>query len=311
MRDVPARIFSRADALATGWSDSALRRATAAGRIVRLRDGTYAPAHLAADPRSAIVGAAMRCDRAVVSHASAARLHGLPLIEARDGAPHLTVPPGTSTNIARAQVHRAPLPSEHVVVLGTTRVTSPARTLVDLARTTSLDEAVAAIDFALHRHLVDAAALQHVIAACRRWPGMAGARRALRESDRRSESPLESISRLALVRLGIPAADLQRTLLDRRGRFLGRADFYWDDEGVVGEADGRSKYTDRGVLFDEKLRQERMEEAGLVVVRWTWHDVRRRPDALAARIRRALARGRDRTVHRNWAVWPPPTGESG
>jgi hypothetical protein len=89
------------------------------------------------------------------------------------------------------------------------------------------------------------------------------------------------------------------------GRFLGRVDFYWDDFGVVGEADGDGKYGDRQALIAEKRRQERLEEAGLVVVRWGWQDLRD-PDLLAARVRRALDRGSRRSGIRGWFARPAP-----
>jgi very-short-patch-repair endonuclease len=69
----------------------------------------------------------------------------------------------------------------------------------------------------------------------------------------------------------------------------------WLAYRVVGEADGRVKYTDprdpAEALVKEKARQLRIEEIGFVVVRWTGAEVLHRPDVVIARIaRQAVAR---------------------
>ncbi len=92
---------------------------------------------------------------------------------------------------------------------------------------------------------------------------------------------------------------------------VGRCDFYWDEPGVFGEADGRSKYDSRDVLTAEKERQEDLERLGLVSVRWGWSAIRFNPRAFAIRVLSAFERGRlrDRSgFPRNWSVDPPVTG---
>ena len=75
------------------------------------------------------------------------------------------------------------------------------------------------------------------------------------------------------------------------GRNSVRSDFVWLAYRVVGEADGRVKYTDprdpAEALVKEKARQLRIEELGFVVVRWTGAEVLYRPDVVIARIVRA------------------------
>ena len=90
--------------------------------------------------------------------------------------------------------------------------------------------------------------------------------------------------------LGLPTAEPQLIVCDGSGRFVARADFGWPLIGVVGECDGLSKYRDSDVLTAEKLRQESLEQLGLVVVRWTWEDITRRPFQVQARIKQAFDR---------------------
>lgn len=74
---------------------------------------------------------------------------------------------------------------------------------------------------------------------------------------------------------------------------IGRVDFFWAEYRVIGEADGRVKYVDESspeALWAEKLRQERLENAGFIVVRWTWSEHFNDPFRVVARIRAAFAR---------------------
>jgi very-short-patch-repair endonuclease len=75
---------------------------------------------------------------------------------------------------------------------------------------------------------------------------------------------------------------------------VGRVDFAWLEQGVVGEADGRVKYADRNavrVIEAEKERQARLEALGLVVVRWGWRDLEGATPPMVERVREALERG--------------------
>lgn len=96
---------------------------------------------------------------------------------------------------------------------------------------------------------------------------------------------------------------LQADVFDEAGRWVGRCDFLWERFGVVGEADGLTKYTDVSVLGAEKMRQERLERTGLTVVRWTASDLRDR-NQFSMLIRRALDRGLGGDRRARWA-WRP------
>jgi hypothetical protein len=231
---------------------------------------------------------------AAISHRSATLVHKAPLLGTQPPVPELTVPPRASTNVPGAHLYRASLRPEDVVHFAGVPVTSMARTLADLARHRPVGTAVAAIDWALHEQRVRLDEIQDVMLFCATWPLIARARRALDLADARAESPLESVSRLVLPRLGVPAPELQKSIFDADGRLVGRSDFYWDEVGVVGEADGRAKYVERRVLVREKERQEQFEDLGLVVVRWGWEQVTMRKHMLKARLEHAFARGRAR-----------------
>ncbi|GAB6938115.1 hypothetical protein ACQP60_00855 [Isoptericola variabilis] len=70
-------------------------------------------------------------------------------------------------------------------------------------------------------------------------------------------------------------------------------DLAWPDRKVALEFDGAVKYSGGEYgdparrLFEEKLRQDALEEDGWLVIRVVWEDLRR-PEVLVARIRSAL-----------------------
>jgi hypothetical protein len=298
-----------------GWTQSALRQAVATGRIVRLRPGAFrerdwgdtldAFAKARWDHAAPAFAATLTTPGAVASHSTAAVLLELPLLFLPE-LPCVSVVPWHTGDVAGTHVHRTGSAIEHVVSRRGVECTSPSRTVVDLAREQGVRGGVVAADAALHSGCVSLDELWATVRQCRRWPGVRAAREAVARADERSESPLESVSRLALCDHGLPAPDLQRSICDRRGSPIGRVDLYWDELGVVGEVDGMQKYDDRDgrPLRSEKLRQERLEEAGLIVVRWGWADLKQF-EGVAGRLRRAFSRGADRPAHdRRWRLLP-------
>lgn len=81
---------------------------------------------------------------------------------------------------------------------------------------------------------------------------------------------------------GVPRPERQQPFADSAG-FIGRTDFWWPGTRVAGEFDGRIKYgrtnpsgrPPEDVLWDEKLREDRLRAVGVGVVRWTTADLRR------------------------------------
>ena len=167
-----------------------------------------------------------------------------------------------------------------------------ARTVVDIARTTSLREGIVVADSALHRKQTTKAELYAVIDGCARWPGIAQARRAVDFSDGLSESPLESLARLASADGGLPTPELQAWVggdLGGNGRPLGRAGFYWPAHATIAEADGAMKYSDPSRARDQLQRDDDLRQAGFLVVHFTWQQLHANPDQIIQSIRAAFA----------------------
>jgi predicted transcriptional regulator of viral defense system len=166
-----------------GVSPGRIRRLVERGVLSPVGRGTYVRASLAAKlgPRGqhvlqvAAVSAAAR-PGVVGSHQSAAIIHGIDLLGWPSPGVTVTHRPGIGRASGRAgvRVHAAALPDSHVTTWGGVAVTSVARTVVDLARTSSFRAGVVAADCALHRELTTKAELSAVLADCGRWPGRSG-----------------------------------------------------------------------------------------------------------------------------------------
>jgi hypothetical protein len=310
-----AGVFSRAQALSSGWTPAALRHALSTGRIERVRSGVYAPAAAVATQHAAAIvrlrraaaAVSVRNSLLVPSHCAATALHGLDLLDIPD-RPCATVARGYTGDVSGVHLHRTALVPQHVQSLGRLRVTTASRSVLDVAREAGVEPGLVAADSALRLGRTSVRHLHAALAIVGSWPGGSTARRVAELADGRAESALESLSRLRILGAGLPAPVPQTELIDQRGFLIGRADFYWDQYGVVGEADGLLKYRSEARLVDEKLRQERLENAGLIVVRWGW-EARRDFAPVAARLRQAFARGvRPDRGPRQWSVraWYPP-----
>ncbi len=240
-----------------------------AGELIRVRRGAYTgPGDGDLQPTAAhlrLLEATMpQCDpRTVVSHTSAAVVHGLPVWNEQLARIHVTRDrEGGGRTRRLVQVHGAALPAGDVVERSGLRVTSLARTVVDLGRTLPLAQAVAAGDAALGR--LDRTRIERALARQAGRTGIGRARRAVALLDPRSESAGESYSRVVLHLAGLPRPEPQYEVFGADGRLVGRCDFGWPECRVLGEFDGKKKYgellrrsgqTAEDVLIDEKRRE--------------------------------------------------------
>jgi hypothetical protein len=213
----------------------------------------------------------------MVSHWSAAALLGLPIVGRRDDDVHLTIgPTGGGRTSGRLRRHQAEGEVTETVVDGM-RLTSPARTLVDLACDVGVLASVVAGDAALRAGLVVRDALDEELDRAAGRRGVRQARRAVTLMNGAAESPGESLSRVRIAELGFPPPVLQHEIRDRSG-FVARVDFWWEDHALAGEFDGRSKYgLDKPAaageaLWREKIREDTVRALGVRMARWTWDD---------------------------------------
>lgn len=318
-RTFGAAPFSLHEATTAGLPVDRLYRAVRAGAVHRLSPAIFLVsgekdqdgASWAAQSRDSILraqGAALALPNCAVSAATAALLHGLPVPLSGVGLGHVTDPSGSSGLRRGVRVHSAALPQDHVMVLDGLRVTTPARTAIDIARAATLPESLICMDGVLRRYIDQArdgclplrmavhdpdlinaarAHVAHVLEDMCGWPGTRTARRALELADPAAESALESESRGVLIERGVPRPECGFPIEGADGRTYW-ADMAWRGGRVIGECDGLIKYADPRALYEEKRRQEAIENAGSRVIRWTRSEVVRSPAGLVARVLRVL-----------------------
>lgn len=275
---------------------------TRMGQLVRLRRGVYAspgPEPLDAEARHRLLVAAtlpLLAPDAVLSHRSAAVVLGLPVVGELRRVEVTRAAVTSGKRRGSVHVSAAPLPAEDVTVVEGLPVTTPARTVVDLARRLPFGPAVAAGDAALRQGL-SRTELEGVLLSSAGRPGLAAARRVCRFLDGRSESAGESLSRVALHRLGLAPSTLQLEVHDDAGALVARCDFGWEEERILGEFDGRVKYgrllrpgqEPGDVVWAEKQREDALRDLAWQMVRWTWADLDRE-SVIGERLRRAARR---------------------
>lgn len=308
----PAHVSTYAELARGGLAHSDIARLVGSGDLRRVRTGVYV--HATSDPgpggsksgepayerrRRIFVERTVAAARAVepgtvFSHASALALYGLPLHGVLLDRPTATRHREGGGSRRSSALIVANLPIDGVVqMLDGIPVTSPARTIIDVTRTSGLESGVCAADQAIRRGLCTRSDLQNQADAARGRTGVARARALPERTSGLAESVLETLIRLILVLAGLPEPELQVRLAVRSGKRF-RVDFYWRQWRLIGEADGFGKYgTDpeeiRKNWVAERHRQAQLEEAGYVVIRWTWADLRD-PGRIVRRVREEMAR---------------------
>ena len=296
----------RSDLLAAGLTDDELRTGLRHGRLLRIGRGLYAEAAgyaaLSGDERYRvrIAGLAARNPELVISHQSAAAMLGLPLLNPDTDLVHLTRPGRNGHRYNDVLVvHTGRLDANQVVEAGGRRCTGAARAVLDIARTTSLADAVVVADAALQRKLVTPHELTEQLLDAINHKGRPRAARALARVDGRSESPGESVMRLGLDGFGLPPLELQIEIRDESDQLVGRTDGGFIEHGVLLEFDGLVKYgallkpgeSPSEVVVREKRREQAITDLGWLVLRVVWAELRD-PRALARRVANAIARRR-------------------
>lgn len=255
------RLLRYDDLLSAGQSPRAVAASLRDRRLVRVRPGVYVDgdAWSAESTEWRIVAGARALElasrtRPVFSHETAAAIHGLPLFRAdRDRVHVITTDarPGAATGVIR---HRGILTDHDVVDVDDLRCTSLARTVADVARTATFEQAVTVADAALRRRCVPRAGVYLTEAAqefrasvleiaARSAHGVRRARRALTFADGRGQLPGESVSRIRLCELGFRHIDLQ-VKVPGPARTDYYVDFAFHDIRALGEFDGTMKYID-------------------------------------------------------------------
>jgi hypothetical protein len=291
--------MTTAELLAADVSADQIRTRVRRGDLVSLRRGVYASRARATKLKTLAGGelllqiaaeAALAGPDTVVSHQSAASLHHIDLLGPPSALVTLTRRAQRSWHArSGVRMHAAKLPDEHVVTELGMLVTTPARTVVDLARTMDFRAGVVAADSALRSKLTSPDELRSVLAVCPLHTGIGRAKAVIEFADGLAESPLESIARVVFSEGGLPPPALQ-VWLGGTTEPTARVDFYWRKYRTIAEVDGAIKYADPLRARAQLQRDANLRADGFEVVHFGWQEITENPAFVIAAIKKAFRR---------------------
>jgi hypothetical protein len=158
------------------------------------------------------------------------------------------------------QVWEERIEADEISVIDGIRVTTAARTALDLARRCPTGIAVAAVDALAQATELKLADVELLIDRYRGRRGMKSARAALALVDGGAQSPKETWLRLLLLRAGFPAVQTQIAVRNEWGWVEAYLDMGWEDIKVAIEYDGDQDRSDRRQYVKDIGRLEMLEQ---------------------------------------------------
>jgi len=211
----------------------------------------------------------------VVSHASAALLHGLPVVGPLAQVHLVQAFSCGARDADDVRRHLLELPDSQVTRRHGLLVTTLERTLVDCAMALPRRRGLVIADAALHVG-ADREECARILEEMSGKRGVVAARWVLDAADAGSESAGETLARFEVLAAGLPRPVTQLRV-EAEG-YVSWGDLGWPEHRVLLEYDGTAKYEAGGsassAVLAEKRRQERLEAAGWKVVRVAAPDLR-------------------------------------
>ncbi len=284
-----AGIITRRQAMAAGMTDRMIFRRVQRRRWRRVAAGVYA---LYPTPPDRIpLAIAVAKLTATVSHEAAGDIHGFARIP--PGRCVVTVPHRLTNRCDDVIVHESTdLAPEHVMSVDDLPVTTPERTLVDLAAVLRPRHLRVVVESALVQRTVELDGLWACFSgiARRGKPGVAAMRGVLTELSGDPvvvESELERRLLELLRNSGLPEPVAQHGL-PWRSTSTGRVDFAYPKARLIIECDGRRWHTSVESFEFDRRRDNLAQLAGWRVLRFTWADVIQRAPYVIQAVRSAL-----------------------
>ncbi len=285
--------ISSAEVQALGATRTWLARRQRDGWLERCGPSTYRLPGAESEWR-ATLAAACHSLGGVVSHESAAQVHGMPRL--RRGMLIVSVPVRRTNRFPGVDVRqKTDLTPEQVMDCGGLTVTTPTRTIFDLSAHLGVKRLGRLVDSSVAMDLTSYAEMLTTLGHLGRRgkPGTQRMREVMKDRGGELEhDPSELEHRLyALILdagLPVPAREYDAPWLAPTN---GRVDFAYLDHRVVIEADSRRWHTLADAFLTDRERDNRAQLAGWRVLRFTWWDVEERPDYVVRTIRQGLQIG--------------------
>jgi very-short-patch-repair endonuclease/predicted transcriptional regulator of viral defense system len=280
-------VVSLDDLRARGLSREAVAVRVRKGLLHPMHRGVYAVGHANPPLEGRFLAAVMACaPDAVLSHFSAAALWGIVPWDHRH--PEVSVAASVRRRHPGLRVHRSSMLAVRDVMRHRgIPLTSPARTLLDLAATLPERPLRRAARHAQALHRVNVRQLAEVLDRAGRRPGTAVLRRIIATGPAPTRSELENVVLDLILRAGMQSPEVNVPLILDGRRVI--PDFRWPGQHLVLEADGAAWHDGPIAKHEDAERQALLERNGERVVRVTWHQAITQPDHTLARLRVAGA----------------------
>lgn len=282
--------FTRRQAHEAGWSNRLLAAAVRDGVLVKRHPEVYVlagPRPVSTEDHAALLAAG---PHAVLSGWSASRRYGWSWPADLAVPPCVAVPVGHHLRLSGVVVLRRQVPAGHVRGLPDgTRLTVPARTLVDCLRLAPESRREQLLDTALLRRWVSLDALRAVVDDLRGRPGAAVLADLLAGVESGARSRAERLAQQVLVRTGLQGWAWNHPVALPDGA-VAVVDAALPHLRIAVEIDGRAFHSDATAFQHDRTRQNALVAAGWTVLRFTWSDLVHRPELVVATVLAAAAR---------------------
>jgi very-short-patch-repair endonuclease len=256
---------------------SRLRR----GWLRRLHRGVYLVGPLEGPLTRPMAAVAACGEGALLSHDSAAALWGLRPAPA--GPVHVTVNGRWAHRRDGIRVHEGAIHPADITTHHQVPVTSPARTLLDLAAQTTQRQLDRAVNEARVLRLVTDLSLNEQFSRYPRHRGTAALREATRTEPQLTRSEAER-RLLELIRTaGLPPPETNVRIAGYE------VDLLWREKRLVVEVDGYAFHSTRSSFERDRRKETALAAAGLRVARVTWQQLAEQELTLVATLATALA----------------------
>jgi very-short-patch-repair endonuclease len=272
--------------MALGYDRRTIWRWAKDGKLHRLHQGVYAVGHVALSWEGRLCAAVLANEPAVASHLTAAWIWGL--LRTRPGTFHLTAPSRRHRKDL-AIVHFARLGSEDRMTVDGIPLTSPARTVLDLAPGESPRDLARLLQRADDNELLDRRRFEALLDRTVGHPGhgkLAAALRIFKPATVILRSDLERRFRRLVLDAGLPIPQANVAV---EGYEL---DCYWEAEGFAVELDVYATHGSPRSFEADREREDDLLLAGIELIRVTDVRLDRDPRRTIARVAAHLERRR-------------------
>jgi predicted transcriptional regulator of viral defense system len=275
-----------------GLSARAVQHRAARGRLHRLHRAVYGlvPRELLTREGHWMAAVLSFGDRAVVSHRTAAVLHGL--MQYNGAKTDITVPGRRSWRRGNLIVHGSTtLTDDDVTVENGVPCTTIARTLFDLGDVVERRRHERAFDQAEIMGEFDLLAIDDQLERNATRPAAAKTRAILSEhyiSSTPTESELEEAFFALCRRIGVPEPEVQQWIMLPDGGDPIRADFVWREQRVVVEVDGDRYHRTAQSQSRDRRKDQRLTVHAYIPVRTDARQIFYAPAELAATLKQLV-----------------------